>query len=208
MNIKLVMAFTYFAKKYGSKLLSLNNPEACAGFLGAALRDQRKIIEDDDSGTLITLYDSLERLLEIKVLMHWTAAKMKIPTKGQAPAVIMSQIAEKCHVDNEKASQDIKETLKWAQTFFSRPDVQEIFSEADIEVIIPKNPLHFHKTIISLGMRIQQEAERLHKVLSVAKDAEGGDKPTSNDNATDNTAKDITNKKDPGTPKPGAKPPQ
>ena len=184
--IKLIMTLTYFARKYVNKIMHFNDPHACAGFLGGALKDQRKLIEDSDSGTFMTLYDSLERLLEIKVLTHWTASKFGLDTKGKAPAVIMHEIAELCEADSEVSSKEIRETLKWAEEFFSKPEVQEIFNEADIEIQMPKNPLQLPKTVMSMGMRIQQEATRLHRVLNVAKgktppkkDDGGGHKPPS-----------------------------
>lgn len=166
---KLAMTFTYFARKYGKQLVHFNNPESCAGFLGAALKDQKRLIEDSDSGTFMTVYDSMERLLEIKVLMHWTSNKMNLETKGKAPAEIMHEIAETCGANNPEASKDIRETLEWAEKFFAREDVQEIFQEANIEINMPKSPLEIPKTVMALGMRIKQEAGRLHKVLNVAK---------------------------------------
>ena len=117
----------------------------------------------------MTLYDSVERILEIKVMMHWTSSKMGLETKGKPPAEILSMIAKRAADRDPLASRDINETLGWATEFFSRPDVQAVFSDADIPVNVPSKASDVPKALLSLGMRLQQEAKRLHGVLKVAK---------------------------------------
>ena len=195
---KLIASASYFARKYGKQVLHLNDENECAKFLGEALRDQRDLIEDKNSGTFMTLYDSLERLLEIKVLMTWTAKKMGIETKGKPPVALLSEIATYCDTECGTYNKDIKDTLSWAQDFFARPDVAEVFEEADIYVALPENPLHFPKTILALGMRIKQEGTRLHRVLKVAKAEQDKKQDSDNDN---------TPPKDEPVKKPNAKKP-
>lgn len=165
MNIKLMMAFSYFARKYGTKLPHLKNKRSCAMFLGVALRDQRKLIEDQDMGTFMTLYESVERLVEIKALMHLTARHMEIPTKSKPPVQILKEIIDHCEAEGSGAANDIKRTLAWTEEFFKKPEIRAIFEEANVEIGRPKNI----KDITKIGLRLKQESTRIHNVLKVAK---------------------------------------
>jgi hypothetical protein len=193
MNIKLAMAFSYFARKYATKLPHMGNKKTCAMYLGVALRDQRKLIEDKDTGTFMTLYESVERLLEVKMLMHWTAHKFDIPTKSKPPVQILKEIVDSCEAEGHGAGNDIKRTLSWAEQFFSKPEVRAIFDEANVEIAMPKSAKDLPKTAVNLGIRLKQESARLHNILKVAK----GKKPD-NDN----------NKDAPDNNKPVPKPPK
>ncbi|MGM0422945.1 MAG: hypothetical protein ACQEQL_07610 [Pseudomonadota bacterium] len=191
MNLKLAMAFSYFARKYATKLPHMGNKKSCAMYLGVALRDQRKLIEDKETGTFMTLYESVERLLEIKMLMHWTAHKFDIPTKSKPPVQVLKEIVASCDAEGHGAANDIKRTLTWAEQFFNKPEVRAVFEEANVEITMPKNAKDFPKAAANIGLRIKQESERLHNILKVAK----GKMP---DNDND---KDTPDHKQPG-PKP------
>lgn len=169
MNLKLMMTFSYFARKYGTKLPHLKNKRSCAMFLGVALRDQRKLMENKETGTFMTLYESVERLLEIKALMHLTAHHMEIPTKSKPPVQVLREIIDHCEAEGSGAANDIKRTLAWTEEFFNKPEVRAVFEEANVAVTMPKNARELPKAIANLGLRLKQESTRIHNVLKVAK---------------------------------------
>ena len=175
MHFKLAFTFSRFAYKYGPKIAHFQNKQACAMFLGTALRDQRALIENADRGTFMTVYESVERLLEIKALTLWTAKKFDISTSEKSQTEILRNIVDACNEEGLGAGRDIERTLSWADDFFARPEVRKIFDEARVEIALPKSPWELPKTVKSMGQLITQEAQRVHQILKIAKNKPGND---------------------------------
>ncbi len=167
-----------YATRYGPILPHMNNGRATAVFLGNSLKDLKNTWENEDAGTFFTVYESVEKAVEVKVFTALTAYNLDLDTKGKNAAQVLQEIVDHFKAKNDLgAVRNIEATMAWTQEFIAREDVQQIFNEAKVEIpaFNVMKPLEWpkfaQKTIESIG----GEASRIHKLMKAAKKKPGND---------------------------------
>lgn len=199
-NLKLAMIFAKMAKQHGGKILHSNNPDLLTKDLSEAMRAQKDILSDPRKGAIMTSYDVLPVILEVKILSVAVAAKLEIETKGKSTIAILEEIVAKSEERNGgKYSAGIKDTLDWTRKLFSHPEIQDILSMEMTEIEKPTGLKGVFKFFGQLAGRSQDEMTRLQEFLKKAKEVQ--DTPKA-DPKPEAAAPDVPKKPEP--PKPGA----
>lgn len=166
------------AAKYGPIIPHINNGRATTVFLGNSLKDLKNCWEDEDSGTFFTIYESVEKVVEIKVFTFITARNLEMDTKGKTQFEVLQSIVNHFKAKNDLgAIRNIEGTMAWTQEFMQREDVQQIFNETNIDIpaFNLMKPLEWPKVAMKTAERIGQEAGRIHKLMKAAKNKPGND---------------------------------
>lgn len=173
-NLKLAFIFAKMARDHGPKLLHSNNPDLLTKDLGDALRRQKEVLSDPGKGAIMTAYDVLPIILEVKVLTLAVASKLEIDTKGKPMINVLEEIIAKSEERNEgKFSKDIKGTLGWTRALFADPDIQDVLNMPMTEIQSPDLSLRgVGKFFTSLAGRSQDELVRVQEFLKRAKDVQ------------------------------------
>jgi hypothetical protein len=169
-QFKLAMLLAKIGRKHMGKMLHANNPNLLTRDLGRALRNQKEILSDPSRGLIMTAYEVLEPILEVKALTVVVAKHLGIETKGKPDIAIMQEIIDKDDARNGgKYSQDIKDTLEWTRALFSHPEIQDVLKAEVTKIEKPdgmKDMLGFMGQIVS---RFSDEAGRVNAFLQHAK---------------------------------------
>lgn len=169
-QFRLAVVFAKLAKDHGHKILHANNPDLLTRDLGDALRKQKSILSDPNKSMLVTAYDILPIILEVKILTVATASKLGVPMRGRADIQILEDIIAAAEERNGgKYSKDIKATLEWTRALFSHPEIQDVLSMEMTAIETPKGPKDLFKFIGQLAGRSQDELARLSEFLRKAK---------------------------------------
>lgn len=172
-QIKLAILFTKLAKDHGHKVLHANNPDLLTRDLGDALKKQKAILSDPNKNALITAYDVLPIIVEVKILTVITAGKLGVSTKNKPDIQILEDIIAAAEARNGgKYSKDVKATLEWTRRLFSHPEIQDVLSMEMTAIEAPKNPKDAFKFISQLAGRSQDELSRISEFLRKAKHLE------------------------------------
>ncbi len=197
-NLKLAMIFAKMAKQHGGKILHSNNPDLLTKDLSAAMRAQKDILSDPRKGAIMTSYDVLPVILEVKILSVAVASKLEIETKGKSTIAILEEIVAKSEERNGgKYSAGIKDTLDWTRKLFSHPEIQDILSMEMTEIEKPSSIKGVAKFFTQLAGRSQDELTRLQEFLKKAKEVQDTPDAKPQPGATDTPKK-------PEPPKPAA----
>lgn len=160
------------ARKHAGKVPHLNNGRATAGYLGRSLTEMRELWEDADTGTLFTMYESVEKIVEVKVFMLLTARNLEIDTKGKSQYEIMQAIIDDLSAQGATgAVREIENTMAWTTEFMQRPEVLEIFNAVNVEIptFDPMKPMEWPIVGKRMLERMGQEVGRFHKLMKAAK---------------------------------------
>lgn len=169
-QIKLALLFTKLAKEHGHKILHANNPDLLTRDLGLALKKQKEILSDRRKSTIITAYDVLPLIVEVKVLTAVTAAKLDVPTKGKTAIETLEGIIAAADARNGgKYAKEVKESLEWTRALFAHPEIRDILDAEMTEIALPKNPKEVLKFFSQIAGRSQDEIARLNDFLRHAK---------------------------------------
>lgn len=173
-NLKLAFIFAKMARDHGPKLLHSNNPDLLTKDLGDALRRQKDVLSDPAKGAIMTAYDVLPIILEVKVLTLAVASKLEIDTKGKPMINVLEEIIAKSEERNDgKFAKDIKGTLGWTRALFADPDIQDVLNMPMTEIQSPDLSLRgVGKFFTSLAGRSQDELVRVQEFLKRAKDVQ------------------------------------
>ncbi|MDI1228933.1 MAG: hypothetical protein PSY14_14730 [bacterium] len=173
-QFKLAFIFAKMARDHGPKLLHSNNPDLLTKDLGDALRRQKDILSDPGKGAIMTAYDVLPIILEVKILTLAVASKLEIDTKGKPMISVLEEIIAKSEERNDgKFAKDIKGTLSWTRALFADPDIQDVLQMPMTEIQSPDLSLRgVGKFFTSLAGRSQDELVRVQEFLKRAKDVQ------------------------------------
>ena len=172
-QMKLAMIFAKMAQQHGSKILHSNNPDLLTKDLSNAMRAQKNILSDPAKGALMTSYDVLPIILEVKILSVAVAHKLDIETKGKSTIAILEEIVAKSEERNGgKYSKGIKETLDWTRKLFSHPEIQDVLSMEMTEIERPQSLKGVFKFFTQIAGRSQDELTRLQEFLKRAKEVQ------------------------------------
>lgn len=170
-QIKLALLVAKLVKEHGPKILHSNNPDLLTRDLGDALKKQKDILSDPRKSMIMTGYDVVPLVVEVKILTVFVAKKLDIDTKGKPDIVILEEIIAKSEERNGgKFSKDIKDTLEWTRRLFAHPEIQEILKMEVTEIEKPKGVRDLTKIFKQVVSRAQDEATRVTEFLRRAKD--------------------------------------
>lgn len=169
--MKLAMIFANMARKHGPTILHSNNPDLLTKDLGNAMRAQKDILSDPRKGAIMTSYDVLPVILEVKILSLAVAGKLGIETKGKPTIAILDEIVQKAEERNGgKYAQDIKATLEWTRKLFANPEIQDVLKMEMTPIEKPDSLRGITKFFTQLASRSQDELTRVQEFLKRAKD--------------------------------------
>lgn len=173
-QIKLALLFAKIAKDHGHKILHANNPDLLTRDLGDALKKQKDVLSDRNKNTLLTAYDVLPLIVEVKILTVVTANRLGLETKGKSDIQVLEDIiaAAKTRDNGGKYAKDIEATLDWTRRLFAHPEIQDVLSMEVTAIEFPKSPrdaLRFSGQIVG---RFQDELTRVTEFLRTAKNLE------------------------------------
>ena len=159
-------------RKHAPKIPHLKKPRATAGYLGRSLTELRELWEDNKTGPFFTMYESVEKIIEVKAFMYLTAWNMNMDVKGKSQFEILQEIVDTLKAEHATgAVREIENTMAWTQEFVQRPEVAAIFNEANVEIpkFNPLKPTEWPSIGLKFLERTGQEAARIHKLMKVAK---------------------------------------
>lgn len=159
-------------RKHAPKIPHLKKPRATAGYLGRSLTELRDLWEDNKTGPFFTMYESVEKIIEVKAFMYLTAWNLDLEVKGKSQFQILQEIVDTLKAENATgAVREIEKTMAWTQEFVQRPEVVSIFNESNVEIpkLDPLKPMEWPKVGLKFMERLGQEATRIHKLMKVAK---------------------------------------
>lgn len=176
-QVKLLLIFSKAAKDYGPILMHSNNADLLTKDLGNAMKKQKDVLSDPQKGMIMTAYDVLPAIMEVKILASWVAKRLEIDTKGKSTIAILDEIVAKSEErNNGKYSKDIKDTLEWTRKLFANPEIQDVLKMEVTEVEMPTTNIRsLGKFFTQLAGRSQDELTRLNEFLKRAKEVQ--DKP-------------------------------
>ncbi len=170
-QFKLALIFAKLAKEHGPKILHVNNPDLLTRDLGDALKQQKDILSDSRKGMMMTAYDVLPIIVEVKIMTSLVAKKLDIETKGKPDIAILEEIVAKSEERNAgKFSKDIKDTLDWTRKLFAHPEMQEILKMEMTQIEGIKSVGDVTKFFKQLAGRSVDEVSRVTEFLKRAKD--------------------------------------
>lgn len=170
-QMKLAMIFAKMAQQHGGKILHSNNPDLLTKDLSNAMRQQKAILSDPAKGAIMTSYDVLPVILEVKILSVAVAHKLDIDTKGKSTIAVLEEIVQKSEERNGgKYAAGIKETLDWTRKLFSHPEIQDVLAMEMTEIERPQSLKGVFKFFGQLTGRSQDELVRLNEFLKRAKE--------------------------------------
>ncbi|MBI1215585.1 MAG: hypothetical protein GC185_07190 [Alphaproteobacteria bacterium] len=171
-QLKLAMVFTNMARKHGPTILHSNNPDLLTKDLGNAMREQKNVLSDPRKGAIMTAYDVLPVILEVKILSLAVAGKLGISTKGKSTIALLDEIVAKSEERNGgKYARDIKDTLEWTRALFANPEIQDVLQMEMTPIEAPGASLRgITKFFTSLAGRSQDELTRVQEFLKRAKE--------------------------------------
>lgn len=171
-QIKLALLFAKLAKEHGPKILHSNNPDLLTRDLGDALKKQKDVLSDPRKNMIMTGYDVVPIIVEVKILTTVVAKKLEIDTKGKPDIAILEEIIAKSEERNGgKFSKDIRDTLEWTRKLFANPEIQDVLKMEMTEIEAPKNLKDIGRFFKQAAGRAQDEAVRVSEFLKRAKDA-------------------------------------
>jgi len=177
-QIKLALVFAKLAKHHGPKVLHSNNVDLLTKDLNDALVEQKNILSSPRKGSIMTAYEVLPVIAEVKILSFTVARKLDIETKGKADIQILEEIIQKCEErNNGKYTQGIKDTLDWTRALFSHPEIQDVLKMEMTAIETPGSLKDVTKFIRQLAGRSQDELTRINEFLKHAKDLKPMPKP-------------------------------
>jgi len=170
-QIKLALVFAKLAKDHGPKVLHSNNVDLLTKDLSNALIEQKNILSSPRKGAIMTAYEVLPVIAEVKILSVTVARKLDIDTKGKADIQILEEIIAKSEErNNGKYAQGIKDTLEWTRALFAHPEIQDVLKMEMTEIETPGSIKDVTKFIRQLAGRSQDELTRINEFLKHAKD--------------------------------------
>lgn len=170
-NFKLALLFAKMAKDHGQKILHANNPDLLSRDLGDALKKQKDILSDPRKSMVMTAYDVLPLIAEVKILTVVTARQLGISTGGKSDIEVLEAIIAAGEERNGgKFTKDIKGTLEWTRQLFSHPEIRDVLDMEMTAIEKPKSLGEVVGFITSLASRGQDEMTRLAEFLRTAKD--------------------------------------
>lgn len=172
-QIKLALIFAQFAQKHGTKILHANNPDLLTKDLGNAMKEQKRILSDARKGMIMTGYDLIPVIVEVKVLTFVVAKKLGIETKGKADIAIIEDIIAKSDERNGgKYAKDVKDTLEWTRELFSHPEIQDVLKMEMTDIEAPKSLKDVFKFFKQVAGRTSDELTRVSEFLKRARDVQ------------------------------------
>jgi hypothetical protein len=203
---QLALIFAKMARQHGPKILHSNNPDLLTQDLSNAMKMQKKILSDPDKGTMMTAYDVLPVILEVKILSLAVAKKLGIETKAKPMINVLEEIIQKSEERNGgKYAQGIKDTLEWTRKLFANPEIQDVLKMEMTEIERPSGVKGLGKFFMQLASRSQDELTRLNEFLKRAKDA-AADQPKADDKPAEKAQPQSKDKPTPPPPAPPAGP--
>jgi hypothetical protein len=194
-QLKLALLFATFAKNHGSKVMHANNVDLLTADLGNALQKQKDILADRDKGVIMTAYDVLPVILEVKLLTTVVAKKLDIETKDKSSIAILEEIIQKSEERGEgERAEKIKSTLEWTRDLFEQPEIKKVLEMDMTEIEKPDSIKGVGRFFKQVGGRGMDEFNRVQEFLKRTKDASKEDKSP------------PASKKSPAKKKPGKKP--
>ena len=170
-NFKLALIFAKMAKDHGQKILHANNPDLLSRDLGDALRKQKDLLSDPRKSMVMTAYDVLPLLVEVKILTVLTARQLNISTGNKSDIEVLEAIIAAGEERNGgKFTKDIKSTLEWTRQLFSHPEIRDVLDMEMTSIEKPKSLRDVVGFITSLAGRGQDELTRVTEFLRTAKD--------------------------------------
>ena len=171
-QLRLAVIFAKMARDHGPKLVHANNTELLTRDLGDALVRQKNALADPAKGTILTAYDVLPIILEVKIMTTVVARKMGIDTKAKPMIDVLEEIIKKSEDSgNGQFATGIKSTLGWTRALFADPDIQAVLKMPMTEIDTPDLSLKgAGKFFLSLAGRSQDEFVRVQEFLKHAKD--------------------------------------
>jgi len=170
-NIKLALVFAKIAREHGPKILHGNNPDLLTRDLGEALKRQKQALADPSSGMIMTAYEALPLIVEVKMLTFAVAKQLDIETKGKPDITVLEEILAKSEERNGgKYAKGIKETLDWTRALFSHPEIQDVLNMEMTAIEKPTSIKDFVRFASQLVGRSQDELTRVSEFLRKAKE--------------------------------------
>ncbi|HCS23007.1 MAG TPA: hypothetical protein PLW48_06420 [Alphaproteobacteria bacterium] len=203
-QIKLAIVFANLARKHGSKVMHSNNVDLLTKDLSNALVEQKNILSSPRKGAIMTAYEVLPVIAEVKILTVAVAKKLEIDTKGKSDIQVLEEIIALSDARNGgKYAKGIKETLEWTRALVSHPDFQDILKMEMTQIEKPSSVKDVTKFITQIAGRSQDEITRINEFLKHAKELEVPPAPKPEPKAAE--PKNSTPKNDgPKPPKPNA----
>lgn len=171
-QLKLALLFATFAKNHGGKVLHANNIDLLTEDLGNALQKQKDILADRKKGVIMTAYDVLPVILEVKLLSLVVAKKLDIETKDKPVINILEEIVQK---SEERGAGDraegIKATMEWTRNLFEQPEIQKVLEMDMTEIEKPGGIKGVGRFFKQVGGRGMDELNRVQEFLKRTKDA-------------------------------------
>ncbi|MBW7910038.1 MAG: hypothetical protein H3C49_02015 [Alphaproteobacteria bacterium] len=172
-QIKLAIVFANLARKHGSKVMHSNNVDLLTKDLSNALVEQKNILSSPRKGAIMTAYEVLPVIAEVKILTVAVAKKLEIDTKGKSDIQVLEEIIALSDARNGgKYAKGIKETLEWTRALVSHPDFQDILKMEMTQIEKPTSVKDVTKFITQIAGRSQDEITRINEFLKHAKELE------------------------------------
>lgn len=170
-QIKLAMMFTMLAKKHGAKILHANNVDLLTRDLSHAMQEQKQILSNPRKGSVMTAYDVLPVILEVKLLTVAVARHLDVEIKGRSTIDVLEDIIQKCDERNSgKYAKGIRDTLEWTRRLNAHPEIQDIWNMQMTEINMPRNIRDVPKFVRQVAGRSADELNRVNEFLKRAKD--------------------------------------
>lgn len=170
-QFKLALVFANLARKHGTKVMHSNNVDLLIKDLSAALVEQKNILSSQHKGTIMTAYEALPVIAEVKILTTIVAKKLDIETKGKGDIQVLEEIIAKAEERNGgRYSKGIKDTLEWTRALVSHPEFQDILKMEMTQIEKPSSLKDVTKFITQLAYRSQDEITRINEFLKYAKE--------------------------------------
>jgi hypothetical protein len=158
------------AAQHGPKVLHMNNTELLVQDLAEAMEEQKSILTDPRRNSILTAYDLIPVIAEVKIMSHVVAYKLGVETKSKPVIQVLDEIVAKCEADNKaQYAQGIKNTLEWTRQLFVQPEIQEVLKMDVTGVEKPASIGDAAKVFKQIAVRAQQEVARVDAFLKRVK---------------------------------------
>jgi hypothetical protein len=176
-NLKLAIIFANLAKKHGGTVLHLANTDKLTEDLGNALQQQKNILSDPRKSSLMTAYDILPVIMEVKILSLAVAKKLDVPTKGRAVIDILDDIVRASDARGGDHADGIRDTLEWTRKLFAAKEIQDVLNMEITEIERPAGIRGIGKFVKQVAVRSKDEIVRLNEFLQRTKDVSKKKRP-------------------------------
>jgi hypothetical protein len=167
------MMFCRLAAKHGPKVLHMNNNNLLVQDLSDAMEEQKAVLTNPRQGSILTAYDVLPVIAEVKIMSHIVAYKFGIDTKDKPAIQVLDEIAAKAEEQGYTTEvAGMKRSLDWTRDLFTHPEIQSVMKMDVTGIEKPQSIGDLRETLKQIASRAQQEVVRVDEFLKRVKKIE------------------------------------